>query len=53
MFFPCSPSDNFQIKLQEPEKTFFEVRSKLGSVSFMNAGLCFFNVLKISIQSVL
>ena len=42
LFFPCSPysdacknANNFQIKQQEPEKTFFEVRAKLGSVSFL------------------
>ena len=42
LFFPCSPyseayktANNFQIKHQEPEKTFFEVRPKLGSVSFL------------------
>ena len=28
-------ADNFQIEQQEPEKTFFEVRPKLGSVSFL------------------
>ena len=42
VFFPCSPypkahknANDFQIKQQQPEKTFFEVRAKLGSVSFL------------------
>ena len=42
VFFPCSPypeayknANNFQIKQQEPEKKFFEVRPKLGSASFL------------------
>ena len=41
-FFPCSPypeayknANNFQIMQHEPEKTFFEVRPKFGSVSFL------------------
>ena len=42
VFFPGSPyseayenAKKFQIKPQEPEKTFFEVRPKLGSASFL------------------
>ena len=42
VFSPCSPyseaykiADDFQIKQQKPEKSFFEARPKLGSVSFL------------------
>ena len=42
VFFPCSPhseayqiANDFQIKQQEPEESFFGVRPKLGSVSFL------------------